>query len=102
MALQREFELFSAETGARIERLAKLTARTPKEVVEAALGLWEQQLLTGMPAARRSGYMARMVEYAVVLPYPPQPLPPRPVKPDSGYRVADEGDSFIVDNDRAW
>ena len=39
-------------------------------MVEAALGLWEQALLTSMPVERRSGYMARMVEYAVVIPQP--------------------------------
>jgi hypothetical protein len=33
-------------------------------VVEAALGLWEQALLTSMPVERRSGYMAGMLQYA--------------------------------------
>lgn len=42
---------FSGETRARIEHLANLTGRTYRGVVEAALGLWEQALLTSMPPA---------------------------------------------------
>jgi hypothetical protein len=66
---------FTTETAARIERLAKLTGRTSPGVVEAALGLSEQALLTSMPVERRSGYYSSMLEYTVVLPHPPQPKP---------------------------
>jgi hypothetical protein len=79
------------ETQARIERLAKLTGRSREGVVEAALGLWEQALLTSMPVERRSGYQAHTLEYAVVIPQPAaSPKADRPVKHDGGYAVLDE------------
>jgi hypothetical protein len=42
-------------------------------LVEAALGLWEQALLTSMPHERRSGYMAGVLQYAVVTTPPTAP-----------------------------
>jgi hypothetical protein len=76
---------FTTETAARIERLAKLTGRTSPGVVEAALGLWEQALLTSTPVARRSGYMACRLEYAVVITQQPPRPTERPMKHDNGY-----------------
>lgn len=73
------------ETELRIERLAKITGRTPKEVVEAALGLWEQALLTSMPVERRSGYMAGVLQYAVVTTPPPKPQKPLQVERYNAY-----------------
>jgi hypothetical protein len=44
------------ETRARIERVAKMSGRTPEQVVDDTFRLSEQELLTHMPPERRSGY----------------------------------------------
>jgi hypothetical protein len=85
MMLDPKFrDSFGIETLERIGRLAELTGRTHEGVVEAALGLWEQALLTSMPVARRSGYMARRLEYAPAITQPTRPTA-QPVKHDGGY-----------------
>ena len=48
----------SKETRARIERMAKMSGRTPEQVVDDTFRLSEQELLSHMPPERRSGYMA--------------------------------------------
>lgn len=56
---------FSGEATKRISRLAMISERDPTQVIEAALGLWEQSLLTSMPPELRSTYLRNHVEYTV-------------------------------------
>jgi hypothetical protein len=81
----------SAETRARIERMAKMSGRTPEQVVDDTFRLSEQELLTNMPPERRSGYMAGVLQYAVVT-SPPTPPKPDRVERDNAYKVFDEYD----------
>jgi hypothetical protein len=59
------------ETRARIERMVKMSGRTPEQVVDDTFRLSEQELLTHMPPERRSGYMAGVLQYAVITRQPP-------------------------------
>ena len=56
----------SEETLARLRRMAKLSGRTPEQVLDDIVRLSEQELLTHMPPERRSGYMAGVLQYVVV------------------------------------
>jgi hypothetical protein len=46
------------ETRKRIERLGKFSGRSDAQVIDAAVGLWEQSILTLLPPEKRSAYMA--------------------------------------------
>jgi hypothetical protein len=82
----------SDETHGRVERLVKMSGRTPDQIVEAAVGLWEQALLTHMPAEKRSSYKACMLEYSIVTAPPPAPQRPQCVERDDTYVAFDEFD----------
>ena len=56
----------SEETRGRIERMAKMSGRTPEQVLDDTFRLSEQELLSHMPRERRSGYMAGVLQYSVV------------------------------------
>ena len=56
----------SEETRGRIERMAKMSGRTPEQVVDDTFRLSEQELLSHMPRERRSGYMAGVLQYSVI------------------------------------
>ena len=62
---------FSHETRARIERMVKLSGQTPEQVLDDAVKLAEQTLLGHIPPQRRSAYMARVLQFAVVTTPPP-------------------------------
>jgi hypothetical protein len=61
----------SEETRGRIERMAKMSGRTPEQVLDDTFRLSEQELLSHMPRERRSGYMAGVLQYSVVTRLPP-------------------------------
>jgi hypothetical protein len=56
----------SDETRKRIERLAKMSRRSAAHVIDAAVGIWEQSILTHMPPEKRSAYMAGVLAYDLV------------------------------------
>jgi hypothetical protein len=86
---------FSGEAIKRISRLATISQRDPALVIEAALGLWEQSLLTSMPPDRRSAYLVNIVEYTVVTTPPPKPQGPRRVERDAYVAYEDYGDGIV-------
>jgi hypothetical protein len=75
----------SQETRARLERMAKLSGRTPEQVLDDVVRLSEQEFLTHMPPERRSGYMAGVLQYAVVTMPPPAPQKPQQVERYDAY-----------------
>jgi hypothetical protein len=56
----------SDETRKRIERLAKTSGHSAAQVIDAAVGLWEQSILTHLPPEKRSAYMAGALGYDLV------------------------------------
>ena len=82
----------SHETRARIERLAKISGRTPEQVVDETFRLSEQELLTHMPPERRSGYMAGVLQYVVVTTPPATPQKLQNVERYDAYVEFDEQD----------
>ena len=82
----------SHETRARIERLAKISGRTPEQVVDETFRLSEQELLTHMPPERRSGYMAGVLQYVVVTTPPATPQKLQNVERYDAYVAFDEQD----------
>jgi hypothetical protein len=82
----------SEETRGRIERMAKMSGRTPEQVLDDTFRLSEQELLTHMPPERRSGYMASVLQYAVVTTPPAKPQKPLQVERYDAYVAFDEQD----------
>lgn len=87
---------FSVETRTRIERLAKISGRTPEQVVDEAIRLSEQTLLAHIPPEWRSGYMVGILQYAMVTTPPPKPQKPRHVERDDTYVAYDECNGFVL------
>jgi hypothetical protein len=79
----------SQETRARLERMAKISGRTPEQVLDDVVRLSEQEFLTHMPPERRSGYMAGVLQYAVVTTPPPVPQKPQNVERYDAYVAYD-------------
>ena len=82
----------SHETRARLERMAKLSGRTPEQVLDDVVRLSEQELLTHMPPERRSGYMAGVLQCTVVTAPPAAPQRPQRVERDNAYVAFDGRD----------
>ena len=82
----------SDETRGRLERMAKMSGRTPEQVLDDIVRLSEQELLTHMPRERRSGYMAGVLQYAVVTTPPAAPQKPQQVERYDAYVAFDERD----------
>jgi hypothetical protein len=82
----------SEETRARIERMAKMSGRTPEQVLDDTFRLSEQELLSHMPCERRSGYIAGVLQYAVVTTPPAAPQKPLQVERHDAYVAFDEQD----------
>ena len=53
----------SKTTLERIERIAKISRRDPSQVVESALVLWEEAILTLLPPEKRSAYFDAALGY---------------------------------------
>jgi len=85
----------SAETRARIERMAKMSGRSTEQVVDDTIRISEQELLTHMPPERRSGYMAGVLQYAVVTTPPPKPQRPQQVERAAYVAYKDYGDGIV-------
>ena len=83
----------SQETRARLERMAKISGRTPEQVLDDVVRLSEQELLSQMPPERRSGYMAGVLQDAVVTMPPPPPQEPQQVERYDAYVPFDEQDA---------
>jgi hypothetical protein len=90
----------SGETRARIERMAKMSGRTPGQVVDDTFRLSEEALLAHMPPERHSGYMAGVLEYAgVTTPPPSSPSAHRVSQGSQAYRAMDDdygSDTFVL------
>ena len=62
-----------------------MSGRTPEQVVDDTFRLSEQELLSHMPPERRSGYMAGVLQYAVVTTPPPKLQKPLEVERYNAY-----------------